>query len=133
MAKQAVTSTQLRPPTAPFSSAITIEARGRLVFVSGMVARRADGTIAGVGDLAEQTRQVCENIKSALEAAGGSMADLCRVDNYVRDIEQRELINHVQRQYFPDPPPASTLVEVSKLVSPELLIETSAIAVIPEH
>jgi len=98
--------------------------------VSGMTARRADGKIAGIGDVEEQTRQVCENIKSALEAAGGSMDDVCRVDVYLRNIGDRERVNKVRRQYFTSPPPASTLVEVSKLASPEFLVEISAIALI---
>ena len=113
-----------------FSQAIAVEARGRLVFISAMTARRPDGTIAGIGDIEEQTRQVCENIKSALEAAGGSMDDVCRVDVYLRNIGDGERVNKVRRQFFPSPPPASTLVEVSKLASPEFLVEISAIAVI---
>jgi 2-iminobutanoate/2-iminopropanoate deaminase len=71
-----------------FSHATMIEARGRLVFISGMTARRADGTIAGIGDIEAQTPQVCENIKAAVEAAGGAMDDICRVDVYIRNMEQ---------------------------------------------
>jgi hypothetical protein len=63
-----------------------VEARGRLVFISGMTARRPDGSIAGIGDIEAQTRQVCENLKAAIEAAGGTLDDICRLDVYVRDI-----------------------------------------------
>ena len=52
-----------------------------------MVAQRPDGTIAGVGDIEAQTRQVCENVKAAVEAAGGTLANVCRVDVYVRNME----------------------------------------------
>ena len=52
-----------------------------------MTARRADGTIAGIGDIEAQTRQVCENIKAAVEQAGGTIDDICRVDVYVRNME----------------------------------------------
>jgi len=80
MPKQEVTSDAIRKPIGVFSQATVIEAKGRLVFVSGMTARRPDGSIAGVGDIEIQTRQVCENIKAAVESAGGTLDDVCRVD-----------------------------------------------------
>lgn len=132
MPKQQIVSEKLRTPPGQFSHATTIEARGRLLFISGMTARRPDGSITGVGDIEAQTRQVCENLKAAAEAAGGSLADICRVDVYVRNVEHFETIHKVRREYFKPPLPASTMVEVSKLVSPEYLIEISAIAVIPD-
>jgi enamine deaminase RidA (YjgF/YER057c/UK114 family) len=130
MAKQQIRSGKLADPGAHYSQAVALPAKGVLVFVSGMTARRADGTLAGVGDVEEQTRQVCENIKSALEAAGGTLDDVCRVDVYLRNIGDRERVNKVRRQFFGSPPPASTLVEVSKLASPEMLVEISAIALV---
>ena len=129
--KKQVTSEKIRQPSGHFSQAIAIEAKGKLVFISGMTSRRADGTIAGVGDIEAQTRQVCENLKSAVEAAGGTMDDICRVDVYVRNMEHFENIHKVRREYFKAPPPASTMVEVAKMTSPDYLIEISAIAVIP--
>jgi enamine deaminase RidA (YjgF/YER057c/UK114 family) len=63
-------------PNGHFSQATAIEARGRLVFLSGMTSRRADGSVAGIGDVSEQTRQVCENLKAAVEAAGGTLDDI---------------------------------------------------------
>jgi enamine deaminase RidA (YjgF/YER057c/UK114 family) len=107
-----------------------VPAQGKLVFVSGMTARRPDGKIAGIGDVEEQARQVCENLKAALEAAGGTLDDVCRVDVYLRNIGDRERVNKVRRQFFRSPPPASTTVEVSKLASPEFLVLINAIAVI---
>jgi enamine deaminase RidA (YjgF/YER057c/UK114 family) len=128
MPKKQIISDRLRTPSGHFSHATTVEARGRLVFISGMTARRADGSIAGIGDIEAQTRQVCENLKSAIEAAGGTLDDICRVDVYVRDIGQFEQIHKVRREYFRAPAPASTMVEVSKLAAPDYLIEISAIA-----
>jgi 2-iminobutanoate/2-iminopropanoate deaminase len=130
MAKQQVTTSKVREPMGHFSQAIAIEAKGKLVFISGMTARCPDGTIAGIGDVEAQTRQVCENLKSAVEAAGGTMEDICRVDVYVRNIEHFDKIHKVRREYFRAPAPASTMVEVTKMVSPEYLIEINAIAVI---
>jgi len=131
MAKREVTSENIRKPIGQFSQATVVEAHGKLVFISGMTARRADGSIAGIGDITEQTRQVCENIKAAVEAAGGSLDDVCRVDVYVRNMEHFEAIHTVRRRYFKPPLPASTMVEVSKFVSPDYLIEINAIAVLP--
>ena len=123
MPKTQIASEKIRQPSGHFSQAITAEARGRLVFISGMTARRAGGSIAGIGDIEAQTRQVCENIKSAVEQAGGTMDD-------VRNMEHFDRIHKVRREYFKPPAPASTMVEVCKMTSPEYLIEMSAIAVV---
>src|ERR1044072_3001202 len=119
MPKQQVTSTKIPQPSGHFSHATMVEARGRIVFISGMTARRADGTIAGIGDIEAQTRQVCENVKAAVEAAGGGMDDICRVDVYTHNMEQLEAIQKVRREYFREPPPASTMVEVVKMTHPD--------------
>ena len=131
MPKTQIVSPKLRQPSGVFSHATAIEATGRFVFISGMVARRLDGSIAGVGDISAQTRQVCENLKAAVEAAGGTMDDICRVDVYVRNMEHFEAIHKVRAEYFKPPLPASTMVEVTKMTSPDCLIEISAIAVLP--
>ena len=75
MAKKQITTDRLRQPNGHFSQATMIEAKGRLLFISGMTSRKPDGTIAGIGDVETQTRQVCENLKSAVEAAGGSVTE----------------------------------------------------------
>ncbi|GAB3821018.1 RidA family protein [Kribbella italica] len=130
MPKTQLTSAELHTPNGVFSQATTIEATGRLVFVSGMTARRPDGSIAGVGDVGEQTRQVCENVQAAVREAGGTLDDVCRVDVYVRNMEDFATIHEVRARYFREPLPASTMVEVSKLAHPDYLIEISAIAVV---
>jgi 2-iminobutanoate/2-iminopropanoate deaminase len=128
--KKQITSNKLRQPSGHFSQAIVAEAGGRLVFISGMTARRADGSIAGIGDVEAQTRQVCENLKAAVEEAGGALDDVVRVDVYVRNMEHFDLIHKVRREYFKAPAPASTMVEVCKMTSPDYLIEINAIAVL---
>jgi 2-iminobutanoate/2-iminopropanoate deaminase len=130
MPKREVTSNSIRKPIGVFSQATVTEARGRLVFISGMTARQADGAIAGIGNIEVQTRQVCENIKAAVEGAGGTLDDVCRVDVFVRNMEHFDAIHKVRREYFKPPLPASTMVEVTKMVSPDYLIEINAIAVI---
>ncbi|HXQ50638.1 MAG TPA: RidA family protein [Stellaceae bacterium] len=130
MPKKQITSDKISRPSGHFSQATMIEAKGRLVFISGMTARRADGTMAGIGDIEAQTRQVCENLRAAVESAGGTMDDICRVDVYIRNMEHFPAIHKVRREFFSAPAPASTMVEVCKMTSPEALIEISAIAVL---
>jgi 2-iminobutanoate/2-iminopropanoate deaminase len=132
MAKQQIRSDKLSRPSGVFSHATAIEAKGRLVFISGMTARKLDGSMAGIGDIEAQTRQVCENLKAAVEAAGGAMDDICRVDVYIRNMEQFAGIHKVRAEYFKEPLPASTMIEVNKFTSPDALIEINAIAVIPD-
>ena len=132
MPKREVTTDSIHKPVGVFSQATVIEAQGRFVFVSGMTARRPDGSIAGIGDIEAQTRQVCENIKAAVEGVGGKLDDVCRVDVYVRNMEHFETIHKVRSEYFKPPLPASTMVEVTKMVSPDYLIEINAIAVIQD-
>ena len=130
MPKREITTDLIRKPSGVFSQATVIEAQGRLVFISGMTARRPDGTIAGIGDISAQTQQVCENIKAAVEAAGGTLDDVCRVDVYLRNMEHFDKVHEVRKRYFKPPLPASTMVEVCKMTSPEYLIEINAIAVV---
>ncbi|GGM23772.1 MULTISPECIES: RidA family protein [Micromonospora] len=129
MPKELLVSPDLAPPNGHFAQA-TVAGPGRLVFVSGMTARTADGGIAGIGDVEEQTHQVCRNLDAAVRAAGGTLDDVARVDVYVRDIGHFDTIHRVRRQYFTGPPPASTMVEVSRFVHPDYLIEINAIAVL---
>lgn len=131
MGKQAIALQKPIEPGAHFSPAVSIEASGRLVFISGMTARRADGSLRGAGDVAEQTRQVCENIRAAVEAAGGTLKDVCQVTVYLRHMTDSGRVNGVRRSYFGSPPPASTIVEVSRLASPDFLVEISAVALVP--
>ena len=97
MPRQAITTDKAPKPGGHFAQAIAVEASGRLVFISGMVAQRPDGTIAGIGDIEAQTRQVCENVKAAVEAAGGTLANVCRVDVYVRNIAIRSRARQEQK------------------------------------
>ena len=132
MPKTQILTDKIGKPSGHFSHATVIEARGKLVFVSGMLAKGTDGKIVGVGDISAQTRQVCENIKSAMEAAGGTLADVCRVDVFVRNMEHFDAIHAVRRQYWPSNPPASTMGETPKMTTPDALIEISAIAVVQD-
>jgi 2-iminobutanoate/2-iminopropanoate deaminase len=130
MAKERIVAQDLHAPLGHFSHATAIEATGRLVFLSGMTALNREGGVTGVGDITAQTHQVCQNLKAAVEAAGGTLEDIVRVDVFVRNVEDFDAIHAVRRQYFTGIPPASTMVEVSKFVNKDYLIEINAIAVI---
>lgn len=132
MPKQEIVSPELAAPNGHFAQATVAEARGRLLFVSGMTARNKDGGVTGVGDITAQTHQVCQNLRAAVEAAGGTLDDIARVDVYVRNMEDFDAIHAVRRQYFTGVAPASTMVEVSKFVNKDYLIEINAIAAIQD-
>jgi reactive intermediate/imine deaminase len=131
MPKHVIVSPRLPPPSGHFAQATVVEAKGRLVFISGMLAKGPDGAIVGRGDIEAQTRQVCENLKAAVEAAGGTLEDICRVDVFIRNMEHFPVIHRVRREFFTGTPPASTMVEVTKFTTPDALIEISAIAAVP--
>lgn len=130
MPKQEIVSPALAVPNGHFAQATSAPAAGRLVFISGMTARNQAGGVTGVGDITAQTHQVCQNLQAAIEAAGGTLEDIVRVDVYVSDIRHFDAIHEVRRQYFTGVAPASTMVEVAKFVSPHYLIEINAIAVV---
>ena len=129
MTKQALNPDGLPAPVGPYSNVVTT-APGRLVFVAGQIAFDANGELVGAGDIAAQTRQVMENIQLALEAAGATFADVVRVVNYITDVSLFGEMAAVRKEYLVEPYPASTLVEVSALMFPEVLIEIEAIAVV---
>ena len=117
-------------PFGIFSSAAW-QPEGKVLHVSGQVAQDTTGSVMGKGDIRAQTRQVLENIRTVLASAGGTMDDVARVTVYVTDMSGLGQIHEVRGQYFRRPYPASTLVEVKRLVKPEYLIEIDAVAVIP--
>jgi enamine deaminase RidA (YjgF/YER057c/UK114 family) len=110
---------------------VTTARPGKLVFVSGLTAKNERGEIVGVGDVRAQTRQVCENLVTAMRAAGGGLADIVRVDVYIRDMSGFSDIHDIRHEYFGPNPPASTMVAVAGFTHPDMLIEINAIAVLP--
>jgi len=133
MTKTQITSDLLAAPNGHFAQATQAHLNGRMVFISGMTARNAQGGVTGIGDVSAQTHQVCQNLRAAVEAAGGTLEDIARVDVYVRNMEDFGAIHEVRAQYFTGIAPASTMVEVSKFVNKDYLIEINAIAVIHDE
>ena len=106
---------------------------GRTLYIAGQVAFDAEGNVVGKGDVRAQTEQVFRNLKTALESAGATFADVVKMNWYVRDASQLAIYREVREQFLgAGPRPASTLVEVKALVRDDLLIEVEAIAA-PRH
>jgi 2-iminobutanoate/2-iminopropanoate deaminase len=111
-----------------YSHVVTVEGR-RLVFMAGQLSRDVSGNVVGKGDMRVQIRQVCENIKTGLTAAGASLADVVKMTTFVTDID--EFMRHVdvRMEYFGTALPTSTTVEVRRLSHPDLLVEVEVMAI----
>jgi 2-iminobutanoate/2-iminopropanoate deaminase len=111
-----------------YSHVVTAEGR-RLVFMAGQLSRDVSGNVVGKGDMRVQIRQVCENIKTGLTAAGASLADVVKMTTFVTDID--EFMRHVdvRMEYFGIALPTSTTVEVRRLSHPDLLVEVEVVAI----
>lgn len=121
------------PPTltTPRGYSHVVEATGgRTIYVSGQVALDKHGRVVGAGDMAAQTRQVFENLKLALGAADASLDDIVKITVFVTDVAQAPAVREVRDEYLTKAKPASSLVQITALFMPELLIEIEAVAVV---
>ncbi|MCC6775138.1 MAG: RidA family protein [Hyphomicrobiales bacterium] len=101
---------------------------GRVIYVAGQVPWDAEGRTVCKGDVAGQTRQVFENIRTILAEAGATLDDVVKITIFAADIRYRDAINKVRSETFKPPYPASTQVAVAALVDPEWLVEIEAVA-----
>jgi enamine deaminase RidA (YjgF/YER057c/UK114 family) len=111
-------------------SHVVVTSRRRTVYISGQLARDAQGKIVGKGDMRAQMRQVGENIKVALAAVGGTLADVVQTATFVTDWSEFWKAIDIRHEYFGASLPTSTTVQVSALAAPEFMVEISAIAVL---
>ena len=129
MEKKVITAPGLPKPLGVYSQAVKVRAN-QFLFVSGTTARDEQGNIVGKGDPRAQTRQVLENIKKILDEAGGTFESIVKVTVFITDMRHFREIHEVRAEYFKKDFPASALVQVSALASPDLLIEMEAVAVL---
>jgi 2-iminobutanoate/2-iminopropanoate deaminase len=112
-----------------YSQVVVVGGSGRQIFVAGQIARDVDGNVVGKGDMAAQIAQVGENIKTCLEAAGATLADIVKTTTYVTDIEEYFKHADVRLRYFGEATPTSTTVQVSGLAHADFMVEVEALAI----
>jgi enamine deaminase RidA (YjgF/YER057c/UK114 family) len=128
MAREIVNPQGMAPPP---GYSYAIKKSGTPVFIAGQVALDAAGRIVGEGDVAVQTEQVFQNLKTVVEACGGTLADIVKLNIYATAAAQRPAIAAARQRWFPEGQyPASTYVVVAALAAPVFLVEIEAVAMI---
>lgn len=124
----------INPPTLaapPGYTHVVAVTNARMVYVAGQVALDASGALVGPGDFRAQARQVFENLKAALEAAGAAFGDVIKLNFYLLDFAHLPILREIRDAYVnTERPPASTAVQVSRLAREEFLLEVEAVAAV---
>jgi enamine deaminase RidA (YjgF/YER057c/UK114 family) len=116
------------PPA--YAQAVRVEGGRTLLYIAGQVAYAADGGAAHAGDFPAQARAALQAVKDQVEAGGGTLKDIVKVNTYLTDIRHRAQYGPIREEFFGKKMPAHTLVAVAALAQPEFLIEIEAVAVL---
>ncbi len=131
MTRQVVRWANYHVPVSTFTQAVVVPAGSDLVFVSGITARQGpSGEMLRDGDIEAQSDLILQNLRSILGEAGATLDDVVKTTTFVRDADQIDRYRAVRDRYFGATPPASSIVEVSRLYDPAMLVEVEAIAAI---
>lgn len=121
------------PPPAPYAHIARLDlAGGALLMTAGQIALADDGTVVGPGDMTAQAERIFELIGAILAAHGATLADVLHIRTFLTDLGDLPAYGAVRRRLFPDNPPTSTTVEVSRLFRPEAVLEVEVTAAVPE-
>ncbi|RWL80100.1 MAG: RidA family protein [Mesorhizobium sp.] len=112
-------------------SMLKIQGVGQIVHLKGQVSLDKEGQVVGKNDMPAQARKTLENIQALLASVGGTMADIISLTQYATDIQKFMAAGEIRKQFFAEPFPVTTTVEVVRLYHPDLLIEITATAEIP--
>lgn len=128
---------RVNPPTvwSPFGafSMAALQGQGQIVHLKGQVSLDRECRIVGKGDMRAQVRQTLKNVQAVLESLGGAMPDIMSLTHYATDIQKFMETSDIRKEFFKEPYPVTTTVQVSRLYDADLMIEITAIAEIPSE
>lgn len=131
MSRDRIATTNYYVPVTSFTQAVRVAPGSTLIFLSGITSRVADGSLVGEGDIEAQSHQIFKNIQNILDAAEATLDNLVKTTAYVLNADEIDRFRSVRELYLGFEPPASTIVEVSRLYDSRMLVEVEAVAAIP--
>lgn len=119
------------PPAGQYSHGVVVEGANRTLYVAGQIGFDETGELVGPGDPAAQAAQALTNLSRVVEAAGGRMEDVAKTTVFLVDLAHRVPVGEVRSRFFPKDPPANTLLVVTSLARPDILVEIEAVVPLP--